>query len=278
MNSNLSGKRVLVVDDNDTARKMLTRAVRSWGMVPIEAVNGRKALEFLSKESFDFVILDETILNVDSQMLSAEVKKGKNARALFVMIYPVGHSLHREMQVDGWLTKPIKPLELRSLMIGLLTPDKSMKVKASANSASPAKDVSTKDASAKNIANHCSISILLAEDNPVNQKVAMSMLRRLGYRADVAANGLDVLQALERQHYDVVLMDVQMPEMDGLEATRRIRASGIDSRIIAMTAHALDEDREKCLSVGMDEYISKPIKIEELQEVLERFSGACTPG
>jgi CheY-like chemotaxis protein len=118
----------------------------------------------------------------------------------------------------------------------------------------------------------------LAEDNPVNQKVAMSMLRRLGYRADVAANGMDVLQALERQHYDVVLMDVQMPEMDGLEATRRIRASGIDARIIAMTAHALDEDREKCLSVGMDEYLSKPIKIEELQKVLERFSGACMPG
>jgi CheY-like chemotaxis protein len=128
-------------------------------------------------------------------MLSVEVKKGKNARALFVMICPVGHSLHREMQVDGWLTKPIKPLELRSLMIDLLMPDKSVKVKASANSASPArdvstKDVSTKDASAKNIANHCSISILLAEDNPVNQKVAMSMLRKLGYKADVAANGL----------------------------------------------------------------------------------------
>ncbi len=100
----------------------------------------------------------------------------------------------------------------------------------------------------------------------------MSMLRKLGYKADMAANGLDALHALERQHYDVVFMDVQMPEMDGLEATRRIRASGINSRIIAMTAHALDGDREKCLSMGMDEYISKPIKIEELKKMLEKFS------
>jgi signal transduction histidine kinase len=178
-NSNLSGKRILVVDDGDTARKMLTKAVRSWGMVPIEAVNGQKALEFLSKESFDFVILDETIPNVDSQMLLVEVKKRKNARALSVMISPVGHSLHRELQVDGWLTKPIKPLELRSLMIGLLMPDKrmNMNVKPNANS-----DSSAKDASSRNIAEHCSISILLAEDNPVNTKVAMSMLRRLGTR------------------------------------------------------------------------------------------------
>jgi CheY-like chemotaxis protein len=175
------------------------------------------------------------------------------------------------MQVDSWLTKPIKPLELRSLMIGLLMPDKrmNMNVKPNANS-----DSSAKDASSRDIANHRSISILLAEDNPVNTKVAMSMLRRLGYSADVVSNGLEVLKALGMQHYDVVLMDVQMPEMDGLEATRRIRASGIDARVIAMTAHALDEDRVKCLSAGMDEYISKPIKIEELQKVLERFSQA----
>ncbi len=96
------------------------------------------------------------------------------------------------------------------------------------------------------------------------------MLRRLGYEADVVSNGLDVLQALEKQPYDVVLMDVQMPKMDGLETTRRLRSLGIGAWIIAMTAHALDGDREKCLNVGMDDYIAKPIKLEELQKILER--------
>ena len=103
----------------------------------------------------------------------------------------------------------------------------------------------------------------------------MSMLKRLGYRADVANNGLEVLRALQEKPYDVVLMDVQMPEMDGLEATRRIRGSGMDTRIIAMTAHALEGDREECLQAGMNEYISKPIQIEELRKALEVCGEIC---
>ena len=115
----------------------------------------------------------------------------------------------------------------------------------------------------------------MAEDNPVNRKVALSMLKRLGYRADVAENGLEVLQALDEKPYDVVLMDVQMPEMDGLEATRRIRNQGLSTRIIAMTAHAMDGDRDECLEAGMNEYISKPINIEELARILEACSQGC---
>ena len=119
------------------------------------------------------------------------------------------------------------------------------------------------------------LRILMAEDNLVNQKVALSMLKRLGYRADVANNGVEVLRALQEKPYDVVLMDVQMPEMDGLEATRRIRGSGKDTRIIAMTAHALEGDREECLQAGMNEYISKPIQIEELRKALEVCGEIC---
>ena len=115
----------------------------------------------------------------------------------------------------------------------------------------------------------------MAEDNPVNQKVALSMLKRLGYKADVATNGLEVLQALQKKPYDVVLMDVQMPEMDGLEATRRIRGSGLNTRIVAMTAHALEGDRDVCLQAGMNEYISKPISMEELRKVLEVCGESC---
>ncbi len=260
IDSSLSGRRILVVDDSDAARLMLTRTVRSWGMASMEAEHVQKALSILSKESFDFIIFDETMADGDSQALFAETKKQGNARAFLIGISPIGHSLRREAGVDGHLNKPIKPLELRSLMIGHLMPDRRMKAEANSNIRLNALK-----------SHECKILILLAEDNPVNQKVALQMLKKLGYKADVAANGLEVLRALERKHYDVVLMDVQMPEMDGLEATRRIRDQGIDSRIIAMTAHALEGDREKCLSAGMDEYISKPIKLDELQRVLERF-------
>jgi CheY-like chemotaxis protein len=115
------------------------------------------------------------------------------------------------------------------------------------------------------------VRILLAEDNLVNQKVAILMLKRLGYAADIAANGLEVLEALERQHYDIILMDVQMPEMDGLETARRIRKMGLESqpRILAMTAYALEGDRERCLDAGMDAYIRKPVQMEELKAALE---------
>jgi CheY-like chemotaxis protein len=115
------------------------------------------------------------------------------------------------------------------------------------------------------------LSILLAEDNPVNQKVALSMLKKMGYQADVAVNGLEVLQSLERKHFDVILMDIQMPEMDGLEATRQIRSRlSKQPCIIAMTAYALEGDREHCLDAGMDEYISKPIKKDELEKALRK--------
>ena len=119
------------------------------------------------------------------------------------------------------------------------------------------------------------LRILMAEDNPINRKVALSMLKRLGYRADVAENGLEVLQALQERPYDVVLMDVQMPDMDGLEATRRIRDSGLTTCIIAMTTHAMDGDRDECLEAGMNEYISKPIKMEELARILEACGQGC---
>jgi CheY-like chemotaxis protein len=118
------------------------------------------------------------------------------------------------------------------------------------------------------------LRILLAEDNPVNQMVMLKMLNKLGYHADVAANGLEVLHSLENQHYDLILMDVQMPEMDGFEAARairKLRASADQPKIIAITAYALKGDREKCLAAGMDDYISKPVKLEELRAVLESY-------
>jgi len=120
-------------------------------------------------------------------------------------------------------------------------------------------------------ADHKDMKILLAEDNPVNRKVALIMLKKLGYSADVAANGLEVLQSLKHKDYDVILMDVQMPEMDGLKAAKFINEMNLKRRpaILAMTAYALEGDRERCLNAGMDGYISKPVKIEELRSALE---------
>jgi CheY-like chemotaxis protein len=121
-------------------------------------------------------------------------------------------------------------------------------------------------------ADHPDLTILLAEDNQVNQKVARLMLKKLGYEADVVSNGREAVQALQSKHYDVILMDVQMPEMDGLEATRAISEMILEKRprILAMTAYALEGDRERCLKAGMDGYISKPVQIEELRSALER--------
>jgi CheY-like chemotaxis protein len=172
--------------------------------------------------------------------------------------------VQRNAFVSGWLSKPLKPLLLRNLMINLQMPQKgdlAAVINHQADAATAAKD------------HH--LAILLAEDNLVNQKVALSMLKRLGYKADVASNGFEVLKSLELQAYDVILMDIQMPEMDGLDVTRCIRErKEIREQpcIIAMTAYALEGDKQECLNAGMNEYLSKPIQLEELKLALERCS------
>lgn len=173
------------------------------------------------------------------------------------MLIPVGYNVPREPKVSAWITKPVKPHQLYGAIHDLLT---------SPNAPGPQHPDRLRPSRKAEMKN---LRILLAEDNQVNQKVALSMLRVLGYRADVSTSGLGVLQALETQPYDIILMDIQMPEMDGLETTRRVRSmSGRQPFIIAMTAYAMEGDRELCLEAGMDEYIRKPIKIEELQNVL----------
>jgi CheY-like chemotaxis protein len=161
----------------------------------------------------------------------------------------------------SFLAKPIKPSQLFDRLLELF--DEPAAAGKLAITALPAP---TK------LGERLPLRLLLAEDNPVNQKVALRLLEKLGYRADIAANGLEAIAALHRQPYDIVLMDVQMPEMDGLEATRQIvRWSGPRPVIIAMTANAMQGDREECLQAGMDDYLSKPVKIEELSRVLETW-------
>lgn len=263
----LAGKRTLIVDDNEIARKVLAKSALSWGMETIEATSRQEALDILKAEdAIDVMLLDAVMPGIewiDSISLAREIKERANREVLIIMISPLGCSSVRDPSLAGWLTKPVKPLILHRLLIDLLSPSSRPMI------ADNAKYQTEIAVGSRNL------RILLAEDNAVNQKVAMSMLKRLGYKADVAANGLEVLKALERQTYDVVLMDVQMPEMDGLEATSNIRKRelpGGQPWIIAMTAYALEGDREECFKVGMNEYISKPIRMRELQEALDRRS------
>ncbi|NOZ27177.1 MAG: PAS domain S-box protein [Chloroflexi bacterium] len=262
----LAGKRILIVDDNATNRLILTRQAQSWEMVPRATASGSEALEWLRQgEPFDLAILDMHMPEMDGITLAKEIRKLRDSDSLpLVMLTSIGRMDGSDQEVDfaAFLSKPIKPSQLYNVLVSIVAhqpisvsrPSKPQRIDSS-------------------LAERYPLRILLAEDNIVNQKVALRLLERMGYRADVAANGLEVLQSLRRQPYDVILMDVQMPEMDGLEATRRIRQlwdADCQPYIIAMTAHALREDRDRCLAAGMDDYISKPVRVEELSAALQR--------
>jgi CheY-like chemotaxis protein len=177
----------------------------------------------------------------------------------------VGTRERRTDAVAAELTKPVKPSALLDAVLTVLAPD----------AARPAARPSPVAASGAGLGATHPLRILVAEDNPINVKLALKLLERMGYDATVAGNGFEVLERLEQDPYDIVLMDVQMPEMDGLEATRRVRARWPDHtlRIVAMTANAMEGDREMCLAAGMDDYLSKPIRPEALAQALTATTG-----
>ena len=260
----LANKRALIIDDNGTAVEMLLRATCSLGMVSTGVLSLKEGMSFLKKERYDVVLIDALMDEEEILDLAEQIKSSKLGNIRLVLLAPVGKGYNFKFAADGRLTKPMRNHQLRSLLEELLSHSENGKAMVEgACCRDDAKDELRP------------LRILMAEDNPVNRKVALSMLKRLGYKADVAENGLEVLQALQEKPYDVVLMDVQMPEMDGLEATRRIRDSGLSTCIIAMTAHAMDGDKDECLEAGMNEYISKPIKMEELARVLKACGQEC---
>ncbi len=268
----LDGKRVLIVDDSSINRRILTLQVDSWGMLPTATASPIQALDWIRRgDPFDVAILDMQMPEMDGLMLAAEIRQVRDARALpLVMLTSLGgREAVQEADLEGveiaaFMTKPIKPSQLFEALLTVLAgqPTKVRRQEATKESRFDA-----------NMGQRFPLRILLAEDHATNQKLALMLLKRLGYRADVAANGLEVIEALERQVYDVVLMDVQMPEMDGLEATRHIRRQWPGEQgphIIAMTANAMEGDREACLAAGMNDYVSKPIRVEALVEALSR--------
>jgi PAS domain S-box-containing protein len=264
----LRGKHVLVVDDNANNRLILTKQIQSWQMEAVAVESGREALSLIDRgEKFDLAILDMQMPEMDGVTLAEEIQSRIAARQLpMVMLTSLGR------RVPGWeklftafLAKPVKSSQLYNVLVETLAKEMAGKVESARRSATESLFDST-------LGERTPLRVLLAEDNAVNQKLARRMLERFGYRADVAANGLEALEALDRQPYDLVFMDVQMPEMDGFEATRQVRSQfpqAHQPRIVAMTANAMQGDREACLTAGMDDYISKPIGVNELHSALD---------
>jgi len=262
----LLGKRLLIVDDNTTNRRILVKQSLLWGMLPSAHPSAAEALDLVRLgHGFDVAVLDMGIPDMDGLDLAWEIRRFRSARELPLVLLTsmgtrIGAASDPELGLAAFVYKPIKPAQLFRVLIDALGGPP-----VAAHSADHGVTVGHA------LAEQLPLRILVAEDNAVNQKVLMRLLDRLGYRADVAGDGTEVLDAIERQNYDVVLMDVQMPKMDGIEAARRIfrRYDRHEApRLIAMTANAMPGDRELALSVGMEGYLTKPIDMMTLRQAL----------
>jgi len=267
----LEGRRVLIVDDNATSRRIFSTQLTRWRMVAVEFASPVEALERIrAGEQYDVALLDYLMPEMDGIALAQAMREARPERPIPVIVHSSIGSLGRggpPANVDVLVTKPVKPSVLHDALVTVLAGRKQPV------SARPPGPLSMDHEMGLRLP----LRILVAEDNTVNQKLALKLLERHGYSADVVSNGIEAVEAVERESYDVVLMDVQMPELDGLEATRRIRtlrSAGTNPYIVAVTANAMADDRAACLAAGMDDYVSKPIRVEELVEALSRAAGS----
>ncbi len=273
----LCGLRLLIVDDNPTNCRILALQTSRWGMIPRGTQSGSQALEWLQAgEPFDLAILDMQMPGMDGLMLAREIRKLPGGQKMpLVLLTSMGiktdHPDFGCATVAGCLSKPVKPAQLQEMLLRVIEGAKP----APRHSPAPNKLDPT-------MAKRLPLRVLLCDDNLINQKVSVRLLQQMGYQPDVTANGIEALEALEKQPYDLVFMDVMMPEMGGLEATRIIRDRqnqrdqfpNYKSSIIvvAMTANAMSGDREKCLAAGMDDYLAKPVRPEDVRAILERWA------
>jgi CheY-like chemotaxis protein len=275
---------VLVVDDNATNRQILSQQILAWKMHPTSATSGSQALTILRAAAtegkpYAVALLDLEMSEMDCLALARKIKtEPAIAGTRLIILTSLSGSLiagaFRSPDIDAYLSKPVKASRLFDSLVKVMcqTAPENLSLRSPVAASVPIPWVPNQQLE--------KVRILLAEDNIINQKVALAQLRKLGCAVQAVANGLEVMQALEQVSYDIIFMDCQMPEMDGYEATqtirRRERAS--DRRcpwktpiyIIAMTANAIQGDNEKCLAAGMDDYLSKPVRLAELQAALER--------
>ncbi|MGK7944974.1 MAG: response regulator [Microcystaceae cyanobacterium] len=273
--SSLKNKRVLIVDDNTTNRKVMALQAQQWQMIPDIVASGSEALKLLNQgKRFDLGILDLQMPQMDGAMLAEAIRQlGTKGDFPLILLSSVDQRQEAyERLFQAQLTKPVRQAQLYEVLLSLFA-NKPVTIDIHA----PKVDV---DAIAlKNnsqLGQTHPLRILVAEDNSINQKLILQILNRLSYRADVVANGLEAIEALQRQTYDLVLMDIQMPEMDGFQATQWILQQNnlsFQPRIVAMTANAMQGARERCLEEGMDDYLSKPLPITELVKVLQQTDG-----
>jgi CheY-like chemotaxis protein/HPt (histidine-containing phosphotransfer) domain-containing protein len=277
----LADLRLLVVDDNPTNCRILTLQAGKWGMVPRAAQNATQALDFIKAgENFDLAILDMQMPGMDGLMLATEIRKIPSAMMMpLVLLTSMGVRSDSpdfaSAAFASCLTKPIKPTQLHEVLVRVISGNKP----AARKPPVPSKLDPT-------LSTRLPLRMLLCDDNAINQKVAARLLQQMGYKPDIVGNGVEALNALDKQEYDLIFMDIQMPEMDGMEATRIIRERQKDRAaypnykssiiIVAMTANAMTGDREKCIAGGMDDYLSKPVRPEDVRKVIERWAATAS--
>ncbi|HVS35240.1 MAG TPA: response regulator [Gemmataceae bacterium] len=277
----LHGLRVLVVDDNATNRRILEEVLRNWGLRPTAVDGGQSALAAMEHaacagEPFRLVLLDGHMPEMDGFTLAEHIRRDRErADVALVMLTSAGRPDDvvrcRQLGIDAYLMKPVKQSELFDAVLTAASavPRPTSRLEADGSAARDGQATAESGQSAR------ALRVLLAEDHPVNQKLAVRLLEKRGCSVAVVGDGKEALAALERQPFDLVLMDVQMPDMDGFETAGRIRqgeqASGKRLPILAMTAYAMKGDRERCLAAGMDGYVSKPIQPQELFDAIDRL-------
>ena len=268
--------RILVVDDNNTNRIIMTKSVENFGCNVVEVVGGREALEVLRAEKaksnpFDLVLLDMQMPELDGEDTLRLIKEDPEIQDTVVVIltsmgYRGDAARLQELGCAGYLVKPVKMKQLYEALQTLF-------VEKSTGNLTDKKSILTQHSLTEQLRQK--VRILLVEDNPVNQKLGLAILQKAGYPVDLARNGAEAVRAVKFKKYNLIFMDVQMPELDGLEATRQIRkyeTEAVHTPIIAMTAHAMKGDKERCLEAGMDDYLSKPLEAKAVLKKIEEWA------
>jgi CheY-like chemotaxis protein len=270
----LADLKILILEDNAMLRNLLFEQCRRWGMQPQAVQEAGAALDMLRKgATFDLAVVDAALPGVDGATVAAEMQKISTAAMMPVVLMTAIGKNHvpndARLMFANTVSKPVKPAQLcAALERSLLSP------RNPAGSASPPK-------AEESLAARLPLRILLVDDNDINLKVAVRILQQLGYQPELAVNGREALEMIETKPTDLVFMDVMMPELDGLDATRHIRKRQMSGDhnfqgrivIVAMTAHAMQGDREKCIAAGMDDYLSKPIRPKDVRDMIEKWGG-----